>query len=58
MEQEQYSIKSIRVLALRFTVVKDLGTMFEMFEGDEKVGIVYKNSLDAKTRSKLTSLSE
>jgi hypothetical protein len=54
----RYSVKGIRSLSFRFDQVKIEGQYFTFFISDMEVGRLLQHSLDNKTRSKLTSLSE
>lgn len=54
---ETYSTRSIRELRLDFDFVKDLGNAFELSTKKGVSAIIYKESLEPKTRAKLISLS-
>ena len=57
-EDNNYSIKSIRFVELSFDIIKNAETHFVLYRGDKVTGTVLKSSLNDKTISKLTSLSE
>lgn len=57
-ESNTYCIKSIRFVEMSFDIIKNAGNHFVLYRSDKIVGTVFKNSLNDKTISKLTSLCE
>jgi hypothetical protein len=58
MNDQDYSLRSIRFVEMAFDTLIDAESHFVLMKGEQVIGTVSKDPLPSKTLSKLTSLSE